>query len=204
MKIIFAIYVWWLFLFSFYDIHKFDRFVLWRYRINQEFIVSSRKWKIISSNSTSVTTMRFRVENERHECIRGDVSDENLDSVNFPVDGFPRWRVPGAGPQRGREQRENATRDSLFRSVPCSTSPFVPETPLRCVQNYCWLKALSNSSLKSRAASRRRSRWNCIWRFGLQREKGRGWRRGCVALAFLRIVTRPSRPNSVTIRWTRW
>lgn len=55
-------------------------------------------------------TTRFRAENERHECIRGDVSDENPDSVNFPVDGFPPMKSPRcrSTERQGTERKRNA------------------------------------------------------------------------------------------------
>jgi len=53
---------------------------------------------------------------------RGDVSNENLDSVNFPVDGFQRRRVPDAGP-RGTERKRGilsvvGSRAKLASAVP--------------------------------------------------------------------------------------
>lgn len=59
------------------------------------------------------TTMQFCTENECYECIKDDVSDENPDSVNFPVDGFPpterpRCRSTGNGEKTQREIRSFA------------------------------------------------------------------------------------------------
>jgi len=68
---------------------------------------------------------------------RGDVSNENPDSVNFPVDGFQRRRVPDAGP-RGTERKRNA---ELSRSLAAARNSLRlspdPRTPTRNVQNYC-------------------------------------------------------------------
>jgi len=88
------------------------------------------------------------------------VSDENPDSVNFPVDGF-RGSRRGATAQRegeregegGRGQGENVTRNRRpltprlpARNSPSSSSSVVPRSasptaasgsPLGCVQNYC-------------------------------------------------------------------
>lgn len=49
----------------------------------------------------------------RREWIGGDVSDENPDSVNFPVDGFPWRKLLDAGPQ-GADRKRNA---DLYRTA---------------------------------------------------------------------------------------
>lgn len=85
--------------------------------INQKIIISLQGNKRLIRRaamacSTTITT-RLRAEGERRECIGGDVSNENPDSVNFPVDGFQRRRTPDASP-RGTERKRNA---ELSRSL---------------------------------------------------------------------------------------
>lgn len=89
------------------------------YRIKQSqsrvYHITARKWKIISSNIMPATTMRFRAEN----VSEATYPTKTPTVLIFQWTVFHRLRVPDAGPQRGREQRENATRDSFFRAVPC-------------------------------------------------------------------------------------
>ena len=59
------------------------------------------KWKERKSEK------RGRGSTQRREWIGGDVSDENPDSVNFPVDGFPWRKFLDADPQ-GVERKRNA------------------------------------------------------------------------------------------------
>lgn len=61
--------------------------------------------------------------------IGGDVSDENPDSVNFPVDGFPTDpKVPGCRPPRGTERKRNAERQRpLTPHLSARNSPFLSQ-----------------------------------------------------------------------------
>lgn len=67
---------------------------------------------------------------QRREWIGGDVSDENPDSVNFPVDGFPWRKLLDAGPQ-GTERKRNADLDRTPTSIRLPTHSLPLEIPRR-------------------------------------------------------------------------
>jgi len=166
--------------------------------INQKIIISLQEnkrliWRAAMACSAAIT-MLFRTR-----VYQSNVSNENPDSVNFPVDGFQRRRIPGCRSAGNKEKTQlGRWRPRGARS---RLSPD-PRTPTRCVQNYCWLKALLSDSLEGPAADRRRSRWNCVWRFRSRREFR--WRRRVNCAPLLCELCRGHLKLSITFRWIHW
>lgn len=136
--------------------------------------------------STAITT-RLRAEGERREYIGGDVSNENPDSVNFPVDGFQ----GGSRVQVRGEQRENVTRNSLGRWWPRLPARNSLSTVLWSANPYamCAELLLIKGIVERLVGRSRRGPTTqsvelrlAVWIAGRQREEGSDGAEGWIAL----------------------
>jgi len=163
--------------------------------INQKIIISLQEnkrliWRAAMACSAAIT-MLFRTR----------VYQSNVSKI--PTVLIFQWTVFNDGGFPGSAGNKEKTQLGRWRprGARSRLSPD-PRTPTRCVQNYCWLKALLSDSLEGPAADRRRSRWNCVWRFRSRREFR--WCRRVNCAPLLCELCRGHLKLSITFRWIRW
>lgn len=197
-------------LFPFYDTHKFRSFhacKLWRYiestGINQEIIVSSQENERLFRRAAYKPLRCDSARRMNATNVSRAMCPTKIPTVLiFQWTVFHRRRVLGAGP-RGAERKCSAR--FALSGCPPFHEPLRAGNPTAMCTELLLIKGIVELLVEKprREPTTQQSMKLHLAVWTATRKEPRR----CleyVVLAFLRIVTWPCQPNSVTIRWTRW
>lgn len=189
----------WLFLFSFYDIstnsiisHCDDTESS---MVNHEFIISPQENERLFRRTARQPP---RCDFARRTYQKRRIRRKPPTVLIFQWTVFHRTESPRRrSAERRRTERKRNARFALS-DCPSPSPPSRLHKPLRvgnpiamCTELLLIKGIVEQLVEKPRREPRRRIRWNCIWRFELQREKGAGDAEGAPLSFFSQIATRP-------------